>query len=85
MQLLITGSAAVASASMTAVSGSGGAAHNAVDAPQMFVEVFLPREAEPGAAFAKIVWAHERPLQTAMFAVHFALVAQQAARVSEAA
>jgi hypothetical protein len=85
VQLLITGSAAAASTSMAAVSRSGGAAHNAMDAPQVFVKVFLPRETQPRAAFAKIVWAHERPLQAAMFAVHFALMAQKTARVGEAA
>jgi hypothetical protein len=83
MPLLTTGSAA--SARMAAVSGSWSAAHNAMDPSQVFIQVFLPREAVPGAAFAKIAWTHERPLQAAMLTVHFAPVAQQAARVGEAA
>jgi hypothetical protein len=45
----------------------------------VFVQVLLPRKAKPGAAFAKIIWAHEWLLQAAMLAVYFALVAQQAA------
>jgi hypothetical protein len=47
-------------------------------APQVFVQVLLPRKAKPGAAFAKIIGAHERLLQAAVLAMHFTLVAQQA-------
>lgn len=53
--------------------------------PQMFVQIFFAGEADAGATFAVLVGTHAGGFGSAVLAVDFALVAEEAPGVGEAA